>query len=160
MAALPRIVSPFDATTIVSRLDTASRRGRMAGFEKGSGGTLFGVETFGAFYDGMLSARGESDGAGTALRLSHRLKPKMPLIFTVIMIATVWPGVWLTDSFLANFEFARNWIPTWWWYLPLSIVSAVWALWEAQRRNEKVIAVSIAEMAQKIATEIDGRIEN
>jgi hypothetical protein len=84
------------------------------------------------------------------------MKRKIPIVWCVMMIATVWPGVLLTDSFLANFEFARNWWPTWWWYMPLTVPFVPWGIWSPIKKSRAAIAASAVEMIEKVKQELAG----
>lgn len=155
VAVLPTVDVQMTPEAIIERLGTASRRGRLAGFEKGGQeGSLFEVLAFGAQFDGIVAAVAAPFAGGTRLTFSTRMKRRMPIIWCVILLATVWPGVELTDSFLANFEFARNWWPTWWWYMPLTVPFVPWGIWSPIKKSRAAISVSAVEMIEKVRQEL------
>ncbi len=156
----PTIRSPLTPAEIVKRLETASRRGRMPGYQTGGPeGALFHTAAFGAYFDGSLLATAASEGTTTILKFAAPMKRFMPIVWGLVLIATVWPGVVLTDSFLANFQFARNWWPTWWWYMPLTVPFVPWTMWTSLKKSRDAIDASARETIPKIAAEIDGTVE-
>ncbi|MGQ0627391.1 MAG: hypothetical protein ACT4PL_04730 [Phycisphaerales bacterium] len=148
---LPTVQTPLTTDEILSRLDNESRRGRLAGFERSAPGGVFRFAAFGSYFDGLATARASSDGAGTRLVFDVALKPLLPWIKAVVMVLTVWPGVVLVDSFLANFHFARGWWPTWWWYIPLSAPFVPWTIWVSIRRSQAAVDASARETIAKLA---------
>ncbi len=151
---LPEIPTPLDAGEITRRLDLAARRGRLPGYAatEGAAGTLFEVRDFGAPFEGVLRARLE----GGVLRFSTAVQPRVPAIMAVILLLTIWPGVWFTESALASFfpSTPYMWEWTWWWYLPLAIASAPWVMWSAMKKSRASIHSGAHELIGKIAAEL------
>ena len=168
-APLPRVRLPRDLADAIDRLTTASKRGRLAGFAAGGSiGEVFSTEAYAnpferrllVFHDaGPAASTGvaEDQAAGT-LRFELRLLLKMPIIWAVVLAVTVWPGLPLTDDILATYSdwYAAN-VETWWWYMPLMILSipGVWKLWT---RSAKEAHASALEMIGKIAAETGGNV--
>ncbi len=90
--------------------------------------------------------------------MSFRLKAlrKLPIIFAIVLLATIWPGVYFMDALIPG---EWGWIPTSWWYLPITIIPMPWAWRNMQRRSTKAVAESAHAAIEKIAKEIDGTIE-
>lgn len=164
---LPVLESPLSAEEVVRRLDTASRRGRLPGFETGQGKVLFRTDAWGTPFDSDLLATSESADAGTRLRFAVRLRRKMPALYAVILAVTVWPGVVVTDSMLRLwFEWYNHltqiglfniggfsWF-TYAWYLPLTVLPLPW-MWKGwMRRSRGTAHVSALEMIAKMAGEL------
>ncbi len=92
---------------------------------------------------------------GTLLRFDARIKPLIPLIFAVVLAASVWPGVVLTESMIASFfPTSTAWRYTWWWYMPLTLPFAPWAFWSALKRSRASIHDSAHRAIAKIAGEL------
>jgi hypothetical protein len=150
---LPSVLSPLSGTELVARLETASKRGRLAGFARAGGG--FEVSAFATPFDHALDARLSPADGGTRVEFSLRMFRKMPVIASVVTAATVWPGVHFVDQLIPG---RWGWIPTWWWYVPLSVLPLPWAARTALRRSRATAHASALDMIGKIAAESDGRV--
>ena len=143
-------------------LDAMARRGKLPGFAAGPGGRdwLFAVDAFASPFDGQVRARVEGAGGagGTRLRFEVRLKPRWPAVFVMAMLLAIWPGVVLTESLLASFfpHTPWTWVYTWWWYMPLSIVSTPFAIREAMGRSRKGAEASAREVIGELARALGG----
>lgn len=146
---------------ILERLGIASRRGRLAGYRNHGepGGILFSTAAFGHPFDGVLEARVEPIDHGIRLRFSARLAPRMPILFAAGLALTVWPGVYFMDQLMIEFlPGVRAAVPTWWWYVPLTVVPVPW-LWRAtMRRTRAAIHSSARQVIARMAGELDGRL--
>lgn len=154
--------APIHKDDAIWKLEVMSRRGRLPGFRRMVGG--FAVAAHGTPFDKTLVMKTESGGDGVVFTPELQLDRKMPAITLVIFAATVWPGVLLTDSFLRlHVGFYERWttdgLVTWWWYVPLTVVSLVLAWFSAMKKSNKSADASARETMQKIAAEIDGTIE-
>lgn len=160
-APLPVLRVQASGDAIVQTLAEAARRGRMAGFEPGQpgSGVLFTTCAFSAPFDGLLDARATEVDGQTELRFSPRLKKKVLWIFVAVMVLSIWPGVVLTESLLASLLPSWDWLwgTTYWWYLPLSIIGAPWAIWSAVKKSRAEMAVSAVEMVGKVQKELGAR---
>ncbi|MBL8762700.1 MAG: hypothetical protein JNM07_00335 [Phycisphaerae bacterium] len=135
----------------MERLDRAARRGKLAGFERGSGAVLFSASAFGSPFDGVVEAR--HDAVRGILSFRWRVRPMMPWLFVLLTVVTIWPGVWLTDSLLVTY-FSWYRIPTWWWYVPLSVLPLPWVARAAVQRTRASIDASARERVADIAREL------
>jgi len=121
----PSLPCALSEGEITSRLEGLAKRGKLAGYEspvKGVPGALFAVAAFGHVFDYRLIAHSERDEAGrVTLRFTLVQLMRAPLIFALVLILTVWPGVWLTDSMLTSY-FSWYTVETWKWYLPLTVL--------------------------------------
>lgn len=150
-------------TEVISRLDAAAKRGRLAGYVRTpSGGTeaagpLFLVRDFGGPFEGELRARLSTAGSGL-ISFETRLQVRLAWVFLVVMIATVWPGVWLTDSMLRSYFTGYDY-KTWMWYLPLTIPTVPWAMIVAVKRSRSRARVEAEAIIAKIAEQIEGTVE-
>ncbi len=152
--ALPQIRTPLEPALIVKRLDVLARRGKLAGFAPGRGDVLFEVACFGEPFDRVLEARAAREGTHTLVRFSTRVLARVPAIFAAVTAITVWPGVWLTDSMLTTY-FSWYRIPTWWWYIPLTVVPLFWMVPRMVRKSERACRESAAHQISAISAALD-----
>jgi hypothetical protein len=160
-AAVRTDLSPDE---VLKRLDTASRRGRLAGFEaRPAEGILFTLELHGSPFDGVLTAGASQPEPGqTEITFKSRMLLMMPLVFAVVLIATVWPGVYFMDRFLPDWQWIPRigswWPTTWWWYVPLTAIPLP-LVWRAlMRRSRDALRAAAVEAVERVAREVDGRI--
>lgn len=138
-AYLPAVETELTPAQMMERLDEAARRGKLPGFSRAHEDALFTVTDFGGPFESVLEAAvapGPSDANGTRLEFSLRLKRGMIIVFVVVMVATVWPGVWLTDSMLRTY-FTGYDFQTWMWYLPLTAPFVPWSVLSAVRKSRR-----------------------
>lgn len=164
---LPPLLVHLSQDEIVTRLDLASRRGRLPGFEARPPGTLFKADAWGTPFDSDLLANGASNSDGTTLQFVVRMRRRLPLIFAVVLLLTAWPGVVVTDSMLRLwfgwynqltqlklFTFGGFHAFTYVWYLPLTVLPLPW-MWRGwMRRSRATGRVSALEIIAKIAGEL------
>lgn len=129
---------------VFARLEALARRGKLPEFSPGKERVLFSVHAYGAPFDHRLE--GVARQVGPSLRISLRLRmlPKLPAIFGILTLLSIWPGVWLTDSMLRTYFNTYDY-QTWMWYLPLSIVPLPWALRAMFRRSRAAAFASARE---------------
>ncbi len=147
----------MSAIEIVSTLEAAARRGKMAGFQRLPGptptqGDVFAVSDFGTPFESVLLARAQPSiqrATGCELSFGIRLRSKLIWVFAVVLIATVWPGVWLTDSMLKTY-FSGYDFATWKWYLPLTAPFVPLALWTAIKRSRASAQVEAMQIIERI----------
>jgi hypothetical protein len=145
------------------KLEVMSRRGRLPGFRR----TLTGCEVsaHGQPFDKVMHLHAaDGIGKGAVFTPSLRLERRMPAITAVIFVLVTWPGVLLTDSFMRmHLAFYDAWttqgLKTWWWYVPLCIISLVWAWFGAIKKSHRTATASARETLDKIAAELHGVVE-
>jgi hypothetical protein len=154
---LPAVVTSLGRPEILERLRTASKRGRLAGFREGSGEGCFVAAAHGHPFDAdLIGACSPGPGGGTRLEFRTRMHRRMPWVFVVILIATVWPGVHFMDGLIPA---SWGWIPTWWWYMPVTALPLPWVWKGLMRKSRATIRAAAEEAIGKIAGETGGRVE-
>lgn len=164
---LPALEAPLSTDEIVIRLDTASRRGRLPGFHARPEGALFQTDAWGTPFDSDLFATAEGEATHTRLGFDVRLRRRLPSIYAMLLVLTVWPGAPLTDSLLrmwfdwyyrlTQLDFFKlgsfEWF-TYAWYIPICVLPLpfMWKQW--MRRSHATARVSALEMIAKIAGEL------
>lgn len=157
---LPVLFVDAPSDRIVQKLGEAAKRGRMAGFARGEGDVLFKTSAFSAPFDGELDARtGSVQSGGTELRFTPRLKKPLIWVYIAVLLVSIWPGLPITQSLLASMVPSWHWLwsTTAYWYLPLSVIGAPWALWSALKKSKTELAVSAWEMVGKIEKELGAK---
>lgn len=124
----------------------------MAGFTRSAKGGLFAVAAHGHPFDGELTAQ---QGEGS-LRFRVRMVRKMPVIFAVVLVLTIYPGEYFMDQLIPG---QWGWINTWWWYGPITVLPLPWMWRSLMRRSWAAIDASAREAIGKIAAEVDGHVE-
>ena len=142
---------------ILERLGRTARRGRLPGFRRGGGGGggargLFSVDAQGHPFDAELIADDTPAGAdGRELRFRLRMHRRLPLLFAVVLLATIWPGVYLMDQVIPG---EWGWPATWIWYLPLTILPLPWAWMTLLRRSRQSTHAAAQEALRTIGAEL------
>ena len=159
----------MNADAIVARLDEAARRGKLPGFSAarsgcgdGAGGTRFTITDFGSPFESVRVATAVRADSDTRLSFQVRLKPLMPVVFAAVLVVTVWPGVWLTDSLLRTYSSWYMSLPDWStyaWYLPLTVPFCPPAFLAAVRKSRAAAAMEAQELAAKVASLLGARTE-
>jgi hypothetical protein len=157
---LPTLAVPLASDEILDRLGTASRRGRLPGFEgRPPGGALFRVAAFGHPVDAGLDARPHQVNGLVMLDFTLVIPRRLSVILALTLVLTVWPGVYFMDQLMIQIvPSVRAWLPTWWWYLPVSIVPIPWVWRSVMRRARDTTTASAREMIDKIAGELGADI--
>lgn len=145
-------MTQLDQAEVLRRLEALSRRGKLPGFERGRDGVLFTTAAFGEPFDHRLEARASGEGA-TTLRYSLRVLSRLPAIYAAVIVFSIWPGVWLTDSMIRAY-FDSYEFPTWAWYLPLTVLPLPPMLIRMVRRSRASATEHAAELAERIAGEL------
>lgn len=142
--------APCPPSESLTRLSHAARRGRLPGFLQ-DGPDSFRVRVFGDPFDRRLVGRILPGPDGSRLTFSLRTLPLLPLVFIAIGITTVWPGIWLTASMLETYyPPSKDWIPIWWWYLPLTALPLPWVARSMWRKSQATAARETRETLSKI----------
>lgn len=140
---------------VVERLGTASRRGRLPGYEAGHrSGALFRVAAFGHPVDADLLGWMREGRIEFTLRLPRRLATILG--FTLVM--TVWPGVYFMDQLMIQLlPSVRDAVATWVWYLPVAVLPIPWVWRSVMERARRTTRESAVEVIEKIAGELGGQ---
>ncbi len=158
---LPRLETVFAPKEALERLDRASRRGRLPGFEalgpNTRGCLRFEVAAFGEPVDHrLIGAVSEQDGASGGAAITFESKPrwKMPVFFLISVVVSIWPGLPIVDGLIPA---SWGWWPTWTWYIPLCLLPLPFIprMW---RKSQAAAAKSAHEAVRKIAAELDAQI--
>lgn len=147
----------------------------MAGFNRvgtttPAQGLIFTVSDFGTPFESVLEGQarpmsGEGDaaasggavaGGGCELSFAIRMKPKLAWVFGVVLVASVWPGVWLTDSMIRTY-FPSYDYKTWMWYIPLTAPFVPLGLMQAIKKSRASAQIEAAEIIERIRTLVQGR---
>lgn len=127
---------------MLDQLEREARKGKLPGFERLSGPLSFEVEAFGVPFTGVMQASAAREGDRTVLRFATKMSPKMPLVWVVILVVTIWPGLPLTENLIEAIGPTGWWQYTIWWYLPLSVVSLPLAIWSGLKRSKAMMHAS------------------
>ena len=139
---------------VLATLLTMAKKGKLAGYRAlGShptekSGAAFRASVFGEPYDRELIASVVPEGSGSVVRFESRLLKKFPAIMIVVTVLSIQPGLWLTDSMLKLY-FSWYTIETWWWYLPLVLLS-VPMLWKQFKKSERAAAADALKVVGDI----------
>jgi hypothetical protein len=88
--------------------------------------------------------------------------PKLPVIFGLLILFTIWPGVWLTHSMLrAYFSFYTypEWI-TWAWYIPFTVLPLPWMLARMIRQSRAAAYASALNSVELLKTTLDAKVSD
>lgn len=132
-----------------------SKRGKLPGFAEISP-TEFRADAFATPFDHSLTCRLEPVEGGTRLAFRVTMNRRMPWIYALVLLVTIWPGVWVTDSMLKTY-FSWYTIPTWWWYLPVSVLPIPWMWRSFIRKSTSAAETSAREIVADIATLVDAK---
>jgi hypothetical protein len=151
---LPAVESRLPPAEVLERAREMSRRGKLPGFAQTSA-TGFRADAFATPFEHTLSCTIEAAGDGSRLRFRATMNRRMPWVYALVLLATVWPGVWVTDSMLRTY-FSWYTMETWWWYLPITALPLPW-MWSSFLRKSRAGADSSArELIADIASGVDG----
>lgn len=163
---LPDVLTALSPVGAIARLDKASRRGRLPGFQMGPGGEdRCRVAAFGTPFDKEVLVRTKREGEKTRMDFETRLHWKMPLLLALILIVTIEPGQMLTDSLLRTYFGFYNawtqdvsWFSTMLWYYPLTVPFVPFVWLKARGQTDATTWQSAHEAVRKIAAETGGEL--
>lgn len=151
---LPVVESSLPPVEVMERARQMSKRGKLPGFAATSS-TQFRAEAFATPFEHTLFCEIQASGQGSRLVFQATMNKRTPWIYALTLIATVWPGVWVTDSMLKTY-FSWYTIPTWWWYLPLSVIPLPW-MWRSFMHKSRASAdASAREVIADLGTAVGG----
>lgn len=153
--ALPEVHTPLSPALILERLEAASRRGKLAGWQSPATkpapfGASFAIKDFGHPFESILLGHtAESSEGGTRLTFTTRIQPLLPAIYLVVLVASVWPGVWLTDSLIRTY-FTGYTFNTYYWYMPLTVPFVPWGMWSAWKKSTRSARTDARELVERV----------
>lgn len=156
--ALPSLTTTLSSAEIREKLDVAARKGRMPGLELQSQAGIFEIREFGQPFESTLTATAAAgvDGFQT-IEFQSKIRPMFPTVFAVMLVVSIWPGIYLVDSMVRHY-FSWYDIPTWWWYLPLTVPTSPWAFWSAVKKSRASASVEARRLIERVATELKAKI--
>ncbi len=158
-AAPVRLVTGLPPDRVAGTLQGLSKRGKLPGFEL-TGPTAFRLKAYGEPFDYWIEADIRLMSGSTQLDFQLRPAVKMPLVWAVVTVLTVQPGMWLTDSMLVTyFSSYGKYVQTWWWYLPLVVAPMPWMLWRMWRKSAAAARDHARELHERLAQALDARPE-
>lgn len=140
--SLPVLKSKHEAQQVLKILSTMSKKGKLAGFvlDQSKGNTHAIVDAHGNPFDSDLIIECSDQDSGCEIRFTRTMRKKLPIIFAVILVVTVWPGLPLTDSFMLNFGWYERLMgsrfETWMWYLPITVLPIPFVWRSTMKRSE------------------------
>lgn len=148
------IDTPLGSREVVEKLRAMSQRGKLPGFE--AKGDDFLALAYGWVYDFDLLGTCRPTDTGTRVGFALQVKRKVPWIVAAVLVLSVFPGVWITDSMLVTYFdwYPREFWKTCAWYLPLSIIPVPWIWKTAMHRSRAAAEESARELIGKIAAEL------
>jgi hypothetical protein len=151
-SGLPTLRSTDSPAQILAALETAARRGRLPGYNPSA--ASFQIRDFGTPFECALVASFTSPDPGhTAISFAVKVRPLIPAIFAISLIVSIWPGIYLVDSMLQHYFSWYN-IPTWWWYLPLTVPTSPWAFFSALKKSRASGHADAGALVAKVASEL------
>lgn len=145
-AAWGHITTSQPIKAVADKAQQLARKGKLPGFERR--GDAFTFAGFGEPFDYVVTARPDANGISFHASV-HR---KLPLVFAVVILLSIWPGSWLTDSMLRSYftwyNFA-SWI-TYAWYIPLTVVPLLWIIPRMARKSRQAAFAHAQEQIQTL----------
>lgn len=150
----PTIETALTSEQVFGRLKKLSKQGKLAGFEHTQCSSHAVVDAHGTPFDYDLRI----EHAGNVIEFSMNLRKKLPTIFAVLLIVTVWPGLPLTDAFLLGFGWYERLVSgaleTWMWYLPLTVIPIPFVWRSSMKKSQQSAREHAHETIEKIRTVI------
>lgn len=159
-AKLPTLSTTLDPGKVVDQVDALARSGKLPEFERGATVGTFSCVAFGNPFDYALfgTAEPQPSGSGSTIRFDLKMSQKLPLIFAIVIIISIWPGLPLTHSLLVSYIdpgymnlLNRFHLSTWMWYIPLTVLPLLWMIPKQLRQSREAALASAAESIEIIA---------
>lgn len=153
----PVVSAPIAPKDAMRALDRASKQGNLPGFEQRSD-NQFRALVYGEPFDRELIGTISAESDGCRIDSELRLLLKMPVLSVVLVVVSIWPGVWLTDSMVQTYfaSYPNSFWVTAAWYLPLTVIPLPWALRTMWRKSERVAKEELIKTIEKIERAIGG----
>lgn len=144
------IETSLDSDAVFAALSTMSKQGKLAGYQHLSGESSATADAHGNPFDSDLIVTYNDQSIGFDLKM----RSKLPIIFAVVLVLTVWPGLPLTDSFMFNFAWYERLmgdkVQTWMWYLPFTILPIPFVWRSSMMKSQKSALGHAMETIEKI----------
>ncbi len=155
VAELSHVRTRLEMREVHERLNTAARRGKLAGYEK-TGQNRFLLDAFGTPFDLDLNAQGHRTKDITTIRFTTRMRRKLPIVFAIVLLLTIEPGRYFTDQLIPG---SWGWIDTMYWYYPLTILPLPFLWPKLLHKSRESGRKHAREQIEKVARLCDGRVE-
>ncbi len=147
---LPSIETSPDSAAVFAALSKMSKQGKLAGYQHQSGESSATADAHGNPFDSDLVVSINEQSVVFDLKM----RSKLPIVFAVVLILTVWPGLPLTDSFMFNFAWYERLmgdkIQTWMWYLPMTALPIPFVWRSSMMKSQKTARAHALETIEKI----------
>jgi len=160
MDVLSSVRTPLTPKDVVLTLEKAATKGKMPGYRMGTQTGAFTTLAFGAPFDHELIGTAAAQDGRTLVTFRLRMLPKLPAFYAALIVVSVWPGVWLTESMLTTYFswYPRNMWWTWAWYMPLTVGPLPW-MWKKWVVGSRTAALTDArETITRIAELCNGEV--
>ena len=153
------IHAPLTRAEAMRRLDRSSKQGNLPGFEQ-RGDERFRALVYGDPFDRELLGVIRDDGEGCAIDLELRLLKKTPSMAVALVVISIWPGVWLTDSMIQTYfpGYPNAFWVTAVWYLPLTVIPLPWMMRKMWRKSERIAREELGKTVDRIARAVGGTV--
>ncbi len=129
-----------------------AKRGELGGFERI--GTGFVADVHSEPFDHRLRGVVRASPRGCEVELSLSMLKRGPLINLAILVLSLWPGMWLTETMLSTYfsGYRLTSTQTAMWYVPLTLLPLPWMIRgflrsrETARREARGIAERIGNL--------------
>lgn len=160
--ALPTLATHLAARDVVQVATRLSKAGKLPGFTSDAPDCLFVVDAHASPFDHALMVRAEeAPGGGSTLRFLLRLRRGMALVFLLICLVVVWPGVWLTHQMLGLYFDWYRWSlwQTCLWYLPVMVGPLPWLGRRALRKSRAEARASAMQVIEVLSRNLGAAIQ-
>jgi hypothetical protein len=150
----PEIRTNMKPDEVGDTLRKMSKRGKLAGYQASDRVGSAVADAHGTPFDSDLLITWGTQDDETQVSFGISMRRKMPIVFALILVITIWPGLPLTDSFMQSFGWYERLmgesIETWMWYLPMTVLPAPF-VWRTSIMKSKASAYQHAlETVEKI----------
>ena len=147
---LPVLRTDLNDAAIRDRLMKLAKQGEFPGYDPKPDDGVFLADAQGTPFDYDLIGRTSTGAAGRVLTMEMRLRRKLPVVFLIVLVFTIWPGLPVTDSLLVTYfrwyeRLVDGWFSTWMWYLPLTVLPAPW-MWKGWMDKSRSSATEHAHL--------------
>ncbi len=150
---------PQNPAEVLEAARRLSKKGKLPGFEAGTEpGVLFTFGAFGAPIDYRVSAVASQSSPGTRIAFHARATRRVPVIFGIITLVSIWPGAPITDSLVRSYFTSYDypsWV-TWAWYFPITVLPMPFMLWRMVRNSRRSAYEHCVESIAIIRAALDG----